>query len=717
MAVVTAPNKAPVVDPDTGMVTDAWLNYFVNMQDGGGIAGFTNVQVTRTFNGGAASNTLDVSIDASRLTGTTLATNVVNSSLTGVGTLLSGATGRGFTVDLSRSTVTGNIGWANMPTGAGTWTSQPTIIGLLTVNGGIRVLDNIEPQQNFRSNLGKINAKFLSLYCAELFVETLVAQDVMATIGGRVLVGTTTSLTADLSPSATSITVKHNNLSSGHRVRMEANGNVEWMQITSAASGTAGAYVYTVTRNLDGSGANQWFIGDAVFSTGNTGAGFIDLYSTAGIISGTGPTIVGNVRFSPNYVDIAPRWAIGNLNGLYGYVADTYGVAFGDNTKAWVKIDPTNGVRIGHNTTTTLQLDASGNASFAAGAVTIDFTGIELSTDTGGYAGAHAYRWHVPTGELGLGGVETSGSLRELLSLVRWTGAGSYTCQNVLWADYAPISGGTASSATVTALASNTGSIIDLQAGTLQTTANAVSFSGTRSGQALVGIFNASATGYGLSVSAGSTSAHNTLEARDYTGSTSLFSLRGDGSQRLLAAFQQGAGGYVYPGSFSGLSAYQSSFYLASHSTYGLYTNAGMHAVSGYYERSRTTPMGEWAAYTPTWTNLNVNNGTVTARYTQIGKTVFVSIVVVFGSTTSVFGSVSVSLPVSNIAGSVQANGWNYYFDSSGGVAYFGSNSPASATTVALLTLTSPAGNVNATAPFTWANADQMFIWLQYEGV
>jgi len=36
--------------------------------------------------------------DAGNLTGTTLAANVVNSSLTGVGTLTSGATGAGFTV-------------------------------------------------------------------------------------------------------------------------------------------------------------------------------------------------------------------------------------------------------------------------------------------------------------------------------------------------------------------------------------------------------------------------------------------------------------------------------------------------------------------------------------------------------------------------------------------------------------------------------------------
>jgi hypothetical protein len=64
--------------------------------------------------------------------------------------------------------------------------------------------------------------------------------------------------------------------------------------------------------------------GDAAL-TRDTGNGFIDLYSTAGVLSGSGPTIVGNVRTGTTYNNIAPRWAIGNLNGLYGYGATTYG--------------------------------------------------------------------------------------------------------------------------------------------------------------------------------------------------------------------------------------------------------------------------------------------------------------------------------------------------------------------------------------------------------
>lgn len=231
--------------------------------------------------------------------------------------------------------------------------------------------NDLLPTTGYDLNLGSLAKKYLTLHAAELWVETLVAQNTIATIGGRVLVGPTTTLTADLSDVATSIQVKHNQIANGDRLYLEADGKVEFLAVTSGASGSAGAYTYTVTRNLDGSGANTWYAGDAVLNTGTTGDGYIDLYSVSGVNAGStvGPTIVGNVRTGTTYSNLEPRWAIGNLNGVYGYSADTYGAAFGDNSNAWVKIDPTNGVRIGENTTTYFQVDPSGTATFA-GAIT-----------------------------------------------------------------------------------------------------------------------------------------------------------------------------------------------------------------------------------------------------------------------------------------------------------------------------------------------------------
>ena len=252
---------------------------------------------------------------------------------------------------------------------------------------------NVNPIINYTSNLGALTNKYLTIHGAELWVETLVAQSTMATIGGRVLVAPTNVLSADLAPAGTTITVKYNNFINGDRIYMESNGKLEFMAVASAAGGSAGVYTYTVTRDLDGSGANQWYAGDAALDTGTTGNGFIDLYSTAGVLSGSGPTIVGNVRTGTAYNAIAPRWAIGNLNGLYGYGADTYGAAFGDNSNAWVKIDPTNGVRIGHNAPTKVQIDASGNATFtgtvtaAAGAIGGWTIGADYVRDTAGVVG------------------------------------------------------------------------------------------------------------------------------------------------------------------------------------------------------------------------------------------------------------------------------------------------------------------------------------------
>jgi hypothetical protein len=209
----------------------------------------------------------------------------------------------------------------------------------------------VSPTIGYTVDLGVLTTKYRALHAAELWVETLVAQDTLATIGGRILVGPTTILAADVGTAATSITVKHNNLLNGDRIYLESDGKVEFMSIDSSPSGS-GPYVYNVTRNLDGSGANEWFAGDAVFNTGTTGNGFIDLYSVRGVLSGFGPTIVGNVRTGTAFNAYAPRWAVGNLNALYDYGANNvYGFAAGNYSATWVAVDATSGFRVMNSTT------------------------------------------------------------------------------------------------------------------------------------------------------------------------------------------------------------------------------------------------------------------------------------------------------------------------------------------------------------------------------
>jgi hypothetical protein len=154
---------------------------------------------------------------------------------------------------------------------------------------------------------------------------------------------------------------------------MESNGKVEFMAVTSVAGGGVGAYTYTVTRDLDGTGRNLWYAGDAVLNTGTTGNGFIDIYSVRGVKAGTeiGPTIVGNVRTGTTYNQWVSAWAVGNLNGLYGYGANhVYGAAFGKYgtgvASSFLTADATNGIRMmarsaGDADTMMAQWDKDGN--------------------------------------------------------------------------------------------------------------------------------------------------------------------------------------------------------------------------------------------------------------------------------------------------------------------------------------------------------------------
>lgn len=210
--------------------------------------------------------------------------------------------------------------------------------------------DDVFPGSAYTVNLGALDNKFLTLYAAELWVETLVAQDTVATIGGRIIVAPTTQLVANLGSGDTTIHVKHNQMASGDIAYMEANGSVEYISIDSAPGGSAGDYTYTITRDLDGSGANNWYKGDAVVNTGTTGNGFIDIYSLSGVLSGSGSAIVGRLRTGTTYNNIVESWAIGDLNGLYGYATQTFGVGLGryEDGYSFITVDDTYGYRV-HN--------------------------------------------------------------------------------------------------------------------------------------------------------------------------------------------------------------------------------------------------------------------------------------------------------------------------------------------------------------------------------
>lgn len=123
---------------------------------------------------------------------------------------------------------------------------------------------------------------------------------------------------------------------------------------------------------------------------------------------------------------------------------------------------------------------------------------------------------------------------------------------------------------------------------------------------------------------------------------------------------------------------------------------------------------GAWESYTPTWTNLTVGNGTVSSRYVRIGSTVTYYGLLDFGSTTSISGFVSVSLPVN--AARPRTTGSARYSDAATRT-YVGVAGVNAAGTAIGFTHSESGGfgGVNATNPFTWTTSDAISWTITYE--
>lgn len=130
-----------------------------------------------------------------------------------------------------------------------------------------------------------------------------------------------------------------------------------------------------------------------------------------------------------------------------------------------------------------------------------------------------------------------------------------------------------------------------------------------------------------------------------------------------------------------------------------------------------TTALGAFQTYTPTVSNLTVGNGTMTARYQQVGKLVVLVIDFVLGSSSAVGTGPQISLPVTANAryvagsGSGRIGGATFYAEDFGTGGYILAGNIVSTTNLQLYvtktdsTYTYVAG-VTSTAPFTWGTAD-----------
>ena len=147
----------------------------------------------------------------------------------------------------------------------------------------------------------------------------------------------------------------------------------------------------------------------------------------------------------------------------------------------------------------------------------------------------------------------------------------------------------------------------------------------------------------------------------------------------------------------------------------------------GVLNSSLGTGAGElgaaWQSWTPTWTNLTVGSGTLSAKYVQIGKTVHFRIIFVYGSGSSVGSNPTFTLPVTHVSyttpGSYLQIGYGECYDV--GVASYNTAIRLNSTTVCQLyvlngstTVVQPTA-ITSTSPFTWASGDGFAIQGTYE--
>lgn len=130
---------------------------------------------------------------------------------------------------------------------------------------------------------------------------------------------------------------------------------------------------------------------------------------------------------------------------------------------------------------------------------------------------------------------------------------------------------------------------------------------------------------------------------------------------------------------------------------------------------------GEWQAYTPAWsatgTAPSLGDGTLTGRYTQIGKTIHAMLTLAMGSTTTYgTGVYTFTVPVTSPAiGSLSIAGTASIFDASAALFYSAIIRQLTTTTFTLIPIGSGTAQAGPTNPVTFAQNDQIGCVFTYE--
>jgi hypothetical protein len=126
-----------------------------------------------------------------------------------------------------------------------------------------------------------------------------------------------------------------------------------------------------------------------------------------------------------------------------------------------------------------------------------------------------------------------------------------------------------------------------------------------------------------------------------------------------------------------------------------------------------------WTTYNPSPSGLTTGNGTMQARYAQIGKTVFVEIDFLFGSTSAITGFTTFGLPVTAKTANYTFVG-TMSFGKYAVATYQGAANFISTTSFGLVAIKTNGtyaveDAITATVPFTWGTSDRINVRLTYE--
>jgi len=421
---VIPPPKNAVTDPQTGRVTVEWLSWLTDLADAA--SGTTPTTPTTPSGGGSggSSGGSSAALPFNLVTGSGalgaipkwVGDKILGDSIMSEAGGLITIAGSLVVIGLQASTanialLTGtNLTLSGTLTAATANISGTTTTGQLAVTGA--VASHLIPSLTDTWDLGRFDRLWNQAYISQINA-VVFARTTQTLFGGYSTIGKNAgSFTADVVAADVTTINFGQAMTPNDFVLVRATDTsgptikVEYLQIGTLVSGTT----YNVTRDLSGLyGANAnptWPSGTPYLVLGNSGDGRIDMYAYDGR-----PRTVYTVQ-GATYNAQTDRGVIGNLNGYYGYVTNVFGAAFGDATKAWIKIDDdptTGGVKLGYGATTTVKIASTGASSFesgitigaagslTAGGVQLNSSGLYINPSAAGGGGAYtnnnAVRW------------------------------------------------------------------------------------------------------------------------------------------------------------------------------------------------------------------------------------------------------------------------------------------------------------------------------------